>query len=531
MRAILIFLLAMSCGATIAQKKCFHHSRLFVFDNSLTPKVFTDPLGRKPQFPFLQQMNGITSAELFVQSINDPAKQALYTREFQAFDLLLRNAGFWHGYKDLNVKNVKNVFITPGTIGNLGFYDKQKDLINYEYVTLNPAGELPQGVAAWKLTNASGCFLYILHTCGNAWYPNDFASADNSTRQPDDADGSHGAKGQPGVRVEPGVNRNNSNNGNCCNTLVIKTSLTPAPQKSDSLIRPVDLRMNYYQAKIVSSRKKGHRYDTSYALIQTKDTLVYFKDRLIVPSTLDSSVKLKIFSFCKDSMATMKIALAADSANQTDHTMALRVLMADTSFEKKISKVEPKDCDNKWEISVEAGKSFNSIPRLNDPTQHTQTNGSKTTATLEISRIMAPWFQLGLSASYVILSYQDDINYPGNIAGTYNTVYLGKPIIPVQLFGKFNFGKPVGWETSLSLSLGYSIPTNGKIEDNGTTLSTKPNLKGDFTAGLKFGVAYFFSCHIGLGASFTGQYFNNKSDLTNYSLYALPVQGGIHFRF
>ena len=50
-------------------------------------------------------------------------------------------------------------------------------------------------------------------------------------------------------------------------------------------------------------------------------------------------------------------------------------------------------------------------------------------------------------------------------------------------------------------------------------------------AGLKFGVAYFFSCHIGLGASFTGQYFNNKSDLTNYSLYALPVQGGIHFRF
>jgi hypothetical protein len=56
-------------------------------------------------------------------------------------------------------------------------------------------------------------------------------------------------------------------------------------------------------------------------------------------------------------------------------------------------------------------------------------------------------------------------------------------------------------------------------------------MKGDFTAGLKFGLAYYFSCHFGVAATFTGQYFNNKSDLIAYSLYALPVQGGFRVRF
>jgi hypothetical protein len=63
------------------------------------------------------------------------------------------------------------------------------------------------------------------------------------------------------------------------------------------------------------------------------------------------------------------------------------------------------------------------------------------------------------------------------------------------------------------------------------TLITNPNLKGDFTASLKFGIYYYFSCHVGVGASFTGEYFNNKSDMIAYSLYALPAQLGLHFRF
>jgi hypothetical protein len=102
----------------------------------------------------------------------------------------------------------------------------------------------------------------------------------------------------------------------------------------------------------------------------------------------------------------------------------------------------------------------------------------------------------------------------------------------VKLFGKFTLSrKPTGFQAKVSLSLGYSIPTNGKIVDNGTTLTTNPNLKGDFTAGFKMGVDYFFSCKFGVGFAFEGQYFNNKSDLINYSIFALPVTGGIRLRF
>ena len=172
MRAYLFFFLIITVSATYAQKPCYQNSRLYRFIKGDEPRLFKDPLGRHPQFPFLQRKNGITTAEAFIKSIQDPKQRAKYTRTFPAFDLLLRNSGFENGYKDLSVKNVKKVYVTPGTIGNLGFYDKDKNIINYLYVKLNPAGESPEGVEAWKLINKDGCFLYILFTCGNAFYPN-----------------------------------------------------------------------------------------------------------------------------------------------------------------------------------------------------------------------------------------------------------------------------------------------------------------------------------------------------------------------
>jgi hypothetical protein len=505
MRVCIFFFLIITCGTVYAQKPCYQHSKLFLFDKHNEPRLFTDTLGRHPQFPFLQRKNGITSPEAFLHSIRDPNQRAKYNRTFPAFDLLLRNSGFVNGYRDLNANNIRKVYITPGTIGNLGFYDREKNIINYLYVKLNPAGESPDGIEAWKLINKDGCFLYILFTCGNAFYPNG------------------------NVAVVP-VPAGGAGNRNCCHTISVKTTVTAVPQQTDSVKRPALMRMNYYRARLTPSHRKNRTYDTTVELIRHKDTLIHFNDRLVIPARLDSASRYQVYSVCRDSLVQMRIPLTGDSTLQTDSVHPVKYVMADTVYEK-LEPVEETDCENKWEVSVEAGKSWNSIPRLNDPVQHTQTNGSQITGTLEISRILARWFQLGVSASYIVLSYQDDINYPGYVAGTYNTIYLGKPIIPVQLFGKFNFGKPVGFHSSLSLSFGYSIPTNGKIEDNGTVLTTNPNLKGDFTAGLKFGIAYYFSCHVGLGASFTGQYFNNKSELIAYSLYALPVQAGLHFRF
>ena len=166
MRVYLLSFILIITGTTLfAQKPCYQNSRLYLFNKHDEPRLFTDPLGRHPQFPFLQRMNGITTPELFIKSINDPHQQGKYTRTFPAFDLLLRNSGFANGYKDLNKKNVRKVYITPGTVGNLGFFNQQTNVMNYLYVKLNPAGEAAEGIEAWKLINKNGCFLYILFTC------------------------------------------------------------------------------------------------------------------------------------------------------------------------------------------------------------------------------------------------------------------------------------------------------------------------------------------------------------------------------
>src|SRR6185312_5189312 len=286
--------------------------------------------------------------------------------------------------------------------------------------------------------------------------------------------------------------------GAYCKVATITPQITAPAQQKDSVKRPVLLTMNSYLAQIVRSNQKRKKYDTLYRLIHHRDSLFYIRDKNVVPwkiSTDSHPIKIMI---CSDSSILLNIPVTADSLQQTDPKTPIRFVLADTSYKKE--EPEPENaCDNNWEISVDAGRSFNSIPRLDDPVQHTQTNGAQLTAELAISKILSQSFQLGVSASYMILSYQDDIIYPGTVPGTYNKVWLGKPVIPVQLFGKFTVGKPVGFESNISLSLGYSIPTNGKIENGGNTLTTKPNMKGDFTAGLKLGVAYFFSCNFGLG--------------------------------
>jgi hypothetical protein len=509
MRVYLLSFFLIITGSTLfAQKSCYQNSRLYLFNKHDEPRLFTDPLGRHPQFPFLQRMNGITTPELFIKSINDPHQQGRYTRTFPAFDLLLRNSGFEHGYKDLNTKNVRKVYITPGTIGNLGFFNQQTNVINYLYVKLNPAGESPEGIEAWKLINKNGCFLYILFTCGNAFYPNGDAVI---------------VKGGGPVAIPAG--------GACCRTVTVNSSTTAVPQQKDSVQRKAQLRLNFYLAHVFPSNRKGSKYDTIVELVRHKDTTVHFKDRLVVPAKMDSASRIKYYSVCRDSTIQMHFPLVGDPSQQTDTAEPIRYVVADTVYDKQAPPKEEPECELNWAVSVEIGNSWNSIPRLDDPIQHTQTNGGQFTGAIEISKFMAPWFQLGLRVSYITLSYQDDVNYPGYTPGIYNTVYLAKPIVPVQLFGKFNFGDPIGFEENVSLAIGYSVPVNGKIVSNGNTLVTNPNLKGDFTASLKFGIAYYFSCHVGIGASFTGEYFNNKSDFIAYSLYALPVQLGLHFRF
>ncbi|HMH24293.1 MAG TPA: hypothetical protein VK563_21075 [Puia sp.] len=494
MRIFLLFVSLILFSRSFSQQNCVRNSSLYHFDRSAQPRHFTERLGSHPEFPFLQEVNGVSTTDLFLRSIRNDSVHLKYAREFKAFDLLLRNSGFRNGYKDLSKKNVENVHVSPGTIGNLGFYDKQKDLISYIYVRLNPAGEDASGIAAWKLTNSSGCFLYILHTCGNAFYP-------NSTE--------------------------------CCKAISVETGADSLDIKPDSSRRNVHVRLNFYEARLVVAGQKEKRsagkYDTIVSLIRHTDTVRAIKEA--------EGRKLKIYAYgssgkilvCRDTVIRLNPRLAVDSSTAGVPDSIL-FIVSDTAYPRPASNPLPL-CHKKWEISLDGGISFNSIPRLNSATVHTQTNGGHPAAELAVSRIFNHWFQAGLSASYITLSYQDDIVYPGTVAGTYNTVWIGKPIIPVQLFGKATIGGPLGWQSNISLSAGYSIPMNDKIENGGSTLTTKPSVKGGLTAGLKMGIAYFFSCRFGLGLSVNGQYFSNKATTMSYHLFAMPVTAGIRYRF
>jgi hypothetical protein len=382
MRLLLALTLVLSCCGSVFSQR---------------PRLFTEKLGNHPQFPFLQYEKGITTRAAFLKAAKDPESRHKYPTEFAAFNRLLQDIGFTRGYKQLRTGNIENVFINPGTIGKLGFFNKEN---NYIYVKLNPAGEGPDGIGAWKITGPGGRYIHILHTCGNAFL----------------------IDGAGGGRPDCPCDTSSSASG----------KITPDP-------------------------------------LNARDTIVV-RDTIVKKDT----VYLKIKGH--DSMA----------------------------------------CHKKWEITLDGGASVNSIPRLNNTTQHTQTNGWQPAAELTVSRIFNHWFQAGISAGYFKLSYQDD--YSGPTPNTWHTVDPARPVIPLQLFAKATIGGPLRWQANVSLSAGYGLVGSGVA-------------KSGPTAGLKLGVAYFFNCTWGLGVSFAGQYFDNKAAAMNYHLMALPVTAGIRYRF
>jgi hypothetical protein len=93
----------------------------------MNPVCLHGSLGRHPQFPFLQRVNGITTPEAFIHSIQDPKQRAKYDRTFPAFDLLLRNSGFANGYKDLSLKYKKSLYHAR--------YDREPGLLDKEKIS------------------------------------------------------------------------------------------------------------------------------------------------------------------------------------------------------------------------------------------------------------------------------------------------------------------------------------------------------------------------------------------------------------
>jgi hypothetical protein len=474
-----------------SQDNCRKSSPLFRTEGRERPRLFTDRLGNHPQFPFLQHEKGVTTPNLVIHFVKDPESRKRYPEEFRIFDQLLKDIGFVNGYKDLHTIHVKKSYVQDGTIGNLGFYNNERPQYNYIYVRLNPAGEGRRGVPAWKITGPSGCWFYILHTCGNAFYPG-HADAD------------------------------------CCKEIRAETRINPLEIKPQAVDRPLRIKISFYQGKILPARKRNGKADTLVALLRSIDTVMNFQD------TAGHSLKIYVIDtmtnmlVCRDTIIQLRPRLLVDSTPGMPDSV--RYIFSDTAYITEYAKgVVP--CKKKWEIALDGGMSFNSIPRFDNTTAHTRTDGAHFAAELAISRIFSHWFQAGISASYITLSYQDDVAYPGAAPNTYSTVYVGKPIVPVQFFGKATIGGPLRWQSNISLSAGWSVPMKDQIANGGNTLATKPGVEGGPTAGFKLGVAYFFSCKFGLGVSFSGQYFSNKATAMDYHLWALPITLGIRYRF
>jgi hypothetical protein len=253
-----------------------------------------------------------------------------------------------------------------------------------------------------------------------------------------------------------------------------------------------------------------------------------FRDTAGHTLTISAIDTVKRMLVCRDTVIQMRPRLSVDSTPGVPDSV--RYILSDTSYITLATKGTT-PCQKKWEVALDGGISFNSIPRFDNTATHTRTDGGHIAAELAISRIFSHWLQAGVSASYITLSYQDDVPYPGAAPNIYSTVYVGKSIIPVQLFGKATIGGPLRWQSNISLSAGWSIPMKDQVANGGNTLAVKPGVKGGPTAGFKMGVAYFFSCKFGLGLSFSGQYFSNKATAMDYHLLALPMTLGIRYRF
>jgi len=486
MRRLLPVFLALVSFQAWSQSACSRKSTLFQFDPQMRPREFTEKLGNHPQFPFLQYENGISTRALFIKAAKDPSSRKMYKKEFEVFNELLHEIGFTNGYRDLKLSQVENLYINPGTTGNLGFFNKEN---GYIYVKLNPEGEGDDGIAAWRVTGPEGCYFYILHTCGNAFFANDPMSG-------------------------PG----------CCRDLRVKAQTDTLQISGHPRNRPLHIGIRFYQATVVDGKRK---YDTLIRLVRSIDTTTIVNDSAFLAGKVHGKVSVTQLLLCRDTILSLRIPLTIDSTAGCD---TLSYTLADTSYIREHSGRQ--DCRKKWEIAVDGGASFNSIPRYNNTTEHTRTNGAQPAGELAVSRIFNHWFQAGISASYIVLAYQDDLPYAGAVPNTYNTVYPAKPIIPVQIFGKATFGGPLGWQSNISLSAGYSIPAgDGKITNSGTTLAASPSLRSGPTAGLRMGIAYFFSCSFGVSLSTGGQYFDNKGAAMTYQLIALPVTLGLRFRF
>jgi hypothetical protein len=160
MKALITSIVCMMALCTFAQQKCTSSYKLFKFPSTGKPKEIHE-LGSAPQFDFLRY---VKTADGFIYAINHNKTKA-YKKDYDELNVILKEIGFSGGVDDPQFNTSALMFdtIPYGSIGNLG-NDQEK----YEYAILMPD---KKSITGWKITSPTGCFVYVLTICGNAFYP------------------------------------------------------------------------------------------------------------------------------------------------------------------------------------------------------------------------------------------------------------------------------------------------------------------------------------------------------------------------
>jgi len=135
--------------------QCNSSDPFFKFDNAGSPKEITK-LGTAPEFPFLRNM---ASAKQFTAAM----KSNRNAEGMSHLNNMLMAIGFANGAKDVSESNVSMYYMPVGTEGNMG----SAGYTSAYAVLKGDASEFK----SWKITSSTGCSMYVMAKCGNAFYP------------------------------------------------------------------------------------------------------------------------------------------------------------------------------------------------------------------------------------------------------------------------------------------------------------------------------------------------------------------------
>jgi len=160
MKRIILIPAVLVAISGFAQTQCSTDNSLFKFDNAgTTPPKTISKLGTAPEFPFLRNMANPKQVAAAIKR-NDEKNTAGMTE----LNDMLTNIGFTNGAKDVEASNITAYYIPSGTEGNMGS-------AGYSTAYCKLDGDATE-FKSWKITSGSGCYMYVLAKCGNAFYPN-----------------------------------------------------------------------------------------------------------------------------------------------------------------------------------------------------------------------------------------------------------------------------------------------------------------------------------------------------------------------